>query len=524
MTRHKPLILTSLLLAAFLVNLDTTIVNVALPTLVRQLHASTTQLQWVVDAFSLVFAGSVLAAGSLSDRFGRKGMLLAGLAVFGAGSLAGGLTDTPAALIATRAVMGVGAAMVFPSTLSLLTNVFTERRERALAIGLWGAITGVAIALGPIVGGWLLELSDWRSIFFAMAPVAALGGVLAARFVPSSRDARAPRTDRAGFALSTATIGLLIYTIIEAPTHGWGGVGTLGSFAVASALAAAFVVRERRAEQPMLDLSLFGNPRFTAASGAVAISFFALSGFIFLVTQYFQFLKGYGPLSTGVRLLPVASSVAISSILGARLAVRVGTKLIVATGLFAMAAFYLWVTTAAVGTSYGTIAAQMVVLGTGMGLTSAPATEAVMGVVPRAKAGVGSAVNDATRLLGGTLGVAVIGSVYSSLYARRLTSALPAGLPSTITHTAHASVGAALTVADRLADVDHSGLGASIHAAASAAFFHGFHAANYVSAAVAAAGAMMALALLPAHPIATTGDKAPDTHPADAPVSVAASN
>src|ERR671928_25716 len=266
--KRKPLILVSLLVAAFVINLDTTIVNVALPSLVRQLHASNSQLQWVVDAFNLLFAGSVLAAGSLSDRFGRKGMLLAGLSVFGLATVAG----------------------------------------------------------------------------------------------------------------------------------------------------------ERRVEQPMLDLSLFRNPRFTAASVSVAISFFALSGFIFLVTQYFQFLKGYGPLSTGVRLLPVAACVAISSILGARLAVRVGTKLVVASGLFSMAAFYVWVTTAATTTGYVTIAAQMVVLGAGMGLTSAPATEAIMGVVPKAKAGVGSAVNDATRLLGGTLGVAVIGSVYASLYASRLTS------------------------------------------------------------------------------------------------------
>ena len=314
---------------------------------------------------------------------------------------------------------------------------------------MWGAITGVAIALGPIVGGWLLELSDWRSIFFAMVPIAAVAGVLAARYVPTSRDPHAPRTDRAGFALSTATVGLLVYTIIEAPNHGWGSARTLGSFALTAVLAAAFVAWERRTEQPMLDVSLFGNPRFAAASASVAISFFALSGFIFLVTQLFQFLKGYGPLSTGVRLLPVASFVAISSILGTKLAVRFGTKLVVASGLFSMAAFYLWVSTSSVTTGYGTIAAQMVVLGTGMGLTSAPATEAIMGVVPKAKAGVGSAVNDATRLLGGTLGVAVIGSVYASLYASRLTSELPVGLPATVARTAHASVGAALTTASQ---------------------------------------------------------------------------
>jgi EmrB/QacA subfamily drug resistance transporter len=519
--KRRPVILISLLLAAFVINLDTTIVNVGLPTLVRQLHASNSQLQWVVDAFNLLFAASVLAFGSLSDRFGRKGMLLAGLSVFGLASVAGGLTDSAGQLIAARAVMGIGAAMVFPATLSLLTNVFTERRERALAIGLWGAITGAAIALGPIVGGWLLEAFDWRSIFFAMAPIAAIAGVLVSGYVPSSRDPHAPRTDRPGFVLSSATVGLLVYTIIEAPHHGWGSARTLGSFVLVALLAAAFVGWELRTEHPMLDISLFRNPRFTAASASVAISFFALSGFIFLVTQYFQFLKGYGPLSTGVRLLPVASFVAISSILGARLAVRVGTKLVVASGLFAMAAFYVWVTTAQAGTSYGTIAAQMVVLGTGMGLTSAPATEALMDVVPKAKAGVGSAVNDATRLLGGTLGVAVIGSVYASLYASRLTSALPVGVPATVARTAHGSVGAALSVAQSLAHAGHPALAAAIHNAASAAFFHGFHAANWVSAGIAAAGAVMALALLPAHPVVGAQDT-PKTESIGSPATVAA--
>jgi EmrB/QacA subfamily drug resistance transporter len=514
--RGKPVVLISLLLAAFVINLDTTIVNVALPTLVRDLHASNSQLQWVVDAFNLLFAGSVLAAGSLSDRFGRKGMLLAGLSVFGLASLAGGLTSTPEALIAARAVMGVGAAMIFPSTLSLLTSVFTERRERALAIGLWGAITGAAIALGPIVGGWLLQASDWRSIFVAMTPVAALAGILVAGYVPASRDPRAPRIDRAGFVLSTATVSLLVYTIIEGPNHGWGSAQTLGGFALTAVLAAGFVAWERRVDEPLLDLSLFANPRFTAASASVAISFFALSGFIFLVTQYFQFVKAWGPLSTGVRLLPVAVFVAVSSVLGARLAVRVGTKLVVAVGLAAMAAFYVWVATTSAITGYGTIAAQMVVLGIGMGLTSAPATEAVMGVVPAAKAGVGSAVNDATRLLGGTLGVAVIGSVYASLYSGRLASLAPAGLPATLAGSAHGSVGGALTVSDKLAHADHHTLALALHDAATSAFFHGFHAANYVAAALTAAGAVMALALLPAHPAAGAHELEPLGTPAAA--------
>jgi EmrB/QacA subfamily drug resistance transporter len=496
----KPLILASLLLATFVISVETMLVNVALPTLVRQLHATDSQLQWVVDAYNLVFAASVLAAGSLSDRFGRKGMLLAGLVVFGAASLAGGLTDDPGQLIAARAVMGIGAAMVFPSTLSMLVNAFTERGERARAIGLWGATSGAAIALGPIVGGWLLEISDWRSIFFVMAPIAAIAGIMTARYVPASRDPDAPSIDRAGFVLSTATIGLVVFTLIEAPGHGWGSARTLGGFVVAALLATAFVAWERRTEHPLVDVNLFRNPRFAAASAAIGISFFALSGFIFLVTQMFQLLKGYGPLSTGVRILPVALCVGISSILGTKLAVRVGTKLVVAAGLFAMGAFYVWVATASATTSYSTLAAQMVVCGIGMGLTSAPATEALMGVVPKAKAGVGSAVNEATRLLGATLGVAVIGSVYASLYASRLTSALHGGVPASVDHAAHGSVGAAFATAEQLDRAGQPALASAIHDGASTAFFHGFAAANYVAAGVAAAGALLALAFLPAHP------------------------
>ncbi|HWH19726.1 MAG TPA: MFS transporter [Solirubrobacterales bacterium] len=516
---RKPLILVALLLAAFVINLDTTIVNVALPKLAVELHASNAQLQWVVDAFNLLFAASVLAVGSLSDRFGRKGMLLAGLGVFGLASLVGGLTSDPGQLIAARAVMGVGAAMVFPSTLSLLTNVFVERGERARAIGLWGAITGVAIALGPIVGGALLEIFDWRSIFFAMTPVAALAALLVARSVPTSRDPRALPVDGGGFVLSAAAIGLLIYTIIEAPERGWGGAATLAGFAVTALLVAAFVGWERRREDPMLDLGLFSNLRFTAASTAVAISFFALSGFIFLVTQYFQFFKGYGPLSTGVRLLPVASCVAIFSVLGAKLAVRIGTKAVVGTGLIAMAAFYAWVATTSASTPYGVIALQMVVLGTGMGLTSAPATEAIMGVVPKAKAGVGSAMNDATRLLGGTLGVAVIGSVFASLYASRLGDLLPAPLPSGAAASAKESVGAALGVAGEATGAGHPALGTAVSEAANSAFFSGFHAGDLVAAGVALGGAVLAFALLPAQP--TVADEGDATEP-EAPLAVAA--
>jgi EmrB/QacA subfamily drug resistance transporter len=500
-SRSKPLILVALLLAAFLVNLDTTLVNVALPALVRDLHATTTQLQWVVDAYNLVFAALLLTFGSLSDRFGRKGMLLSGLGVIGAATLAGGFTNTPAELIATRAVMGLGAAMTFPATLSLISNVFTERRERARAIGLWGAIAGVAIAMGPIVGGWLLAHFGWGSIFIAMAPVAALAAGLVALAVPASRNSRAPALDIPGLVLSAATMALLVYTIIEAPDYGWTSGRSLAGFAVSAVLLTAFIVAERRAPHPMLDVRLFRNMRFSAASGAVTVSFFTLLGFIFLITQYFQFVRGYSALSAGVRLLPVALAVAVGSVVGTQLAVRFGTKVVVTTGLVAMAGFYGWVAaTTSLSLSYGVIAGQMVVYGLGMGLSSAPATEAIMGAIPRSMAGVGSAVNDTTRLVGGTLGVAVIGSVYASVYGSRLTATLPAGVPGQVAALARQSVGAAYTAAGTVAAHGHPALGQALQLASTNAFLRGLTIGALVAGGVAAAGALLAAAFLPAQP------------------------
>jgi EmrB/QacA subfamily drug resistance transporter len=502
------MILAALLLAAFAINLDTTMVNVALPTLVRDLHATTTQLQWVVDAYNLVFAALLLTFGSLSDRIGRKGMLLAGLAVFGTASFAGGFATSPAQLIAARAVMGLGAAMTFPATLSLISNVFTARRERARAIGLWGATAGAAIALGPIAGGWLLEHFSWTSIFIAMTPVAAAAMALVALAVPGSKDPDAAPADIPGLVLSSATMALLVFTIIEAPVYGWGAARSLAGFAGSAVLLALFIAQEQRAAHPMLDLRLFRNMRFSAASGAVTVSFFTLFGFIFLITQYFQFVRGYGPLSTGVHLLPVALSVGAGSVAGTQLAVRAGTKLIVTIGLIAMAAFYGWVAVVTTATtSYAIISVQMVLYGLGMGLTSAPATESIMGAISRRHAGVGSAINDSTRLIGGTLGVAVIGSIYASLYGSRLTASTPAGLPPRVAATAHQSVGAAYTAAGKTAALGDPALGQALHDAATGAFLHGLSAGCLVAGLIAAAGAVMAVVFLPAQPVGPRTDQ-----------------
>lgn len=499
--RSKAMILVALLLAAFLVNLDTTLVNVTLPAMVRELHATTTQLQWVVDAYNLVFAALLLTFGSLSDRFGRKSMLLAGLGVVGSASLVGGFTSTPAELIAARAIMGLGAAMTFPATLSLISNVFTERRERARAIGLWGAIGGVAIAMGPIVGGWLLAHFSWGSIFIAMVPVAILAAALVALSVPASRDPDAPAIDVAGLVLSVGMMTLLIYTIIEAPDYGWTAGRTLVGFAVSAVLVTTFIAAERRAAHPMLDVRLFRNARFSASSAAVTVSFFTLLGFIFLITQYFQFVRGYSALSAGVRLLPVAMSVAVGSVAGTQLAVRTGTKVIVTGGLAAMAGFYGWVAaTTSTTLAYWIIAIQMVVYGLGMGLTSAPATEAIMGAISRTRAGVGSAVNDATRLIGGTLGVAVIGSLYASVYGSRLTDTVPSGLSGQVAATAHQSIGAAYAAAGAVVADGHPALGQALHLASTDAFLRGLTVGALVAGGVAALGALLAALFLPAQP------------------------
>jgi EmrB/QacA subfamily drug resistance transporter len=495
------LILIALCSAALIINIDVTIVNVTLPSLVRELGATTTNLQWVVDAYSLVFAALILAAGSLSDRFGRKGILLAGLVVFAAGSLAGSFASTPDQLIAARAFMGIGAAAIFPSTLSLIANIFTERSERARAIGLWGATTGVGVAIGPIVGGWLLVHFWWGSVFLFMVPVAAVVGILIGSAVPTSRDPSTPPLDWRGLLLSTAGMGLIILSIIQAPTWGWVSGRTIGTVAAGLAIMVVFVAVELRTARPMLDVTLFENPRFTAASGSIMIAFFTLAGFTFLVSQYFQFVRGYTPLGTGVRILPVAISIAVAAVVGTKLAVQIGNKAVVATGLFAFGLALFWISASAtVSASYLVLAATMILGGGGLGLITAPATEAIMGVVPKEKAGVGSAVNDATRLFGATLGVAVIGSIAASLYASRLATTIPSGLPVQAVTAAQGSVGGALVAATGLQQAGQVVPGQNLATDAIDAFLHSFSWSLRVAGLVAFGGAVLAAALLPSRP------------------------
>lgn len=483
------LILVTVCLAALTINLDTTIVNVALPSLARELDAGTRELLWIVDGYNLSFAALVLAMGSLSDKLGRRPALITGLAGFALSTAAAALVTSSGALIALRFVMGTSAALIFPTTLSIISNTFTERRQRAAALGAWGAATGMGVALGPVAGGVLLEHFSWHSVFWALVPVALLTIAMATAFVPESRDRSVPPLDLPGLAVSVAALGTLTWTIIEAPEHGWDSTTTLLGFALAVVLVVVFVRIERAVEHPMLDVTLFLDRRFSAASGAVTIAFFALFGFIFLITQFFQFVRDYSALGTGLRIIPVAACIALASVAGGFLAPRLGSKAVVTAGLAMLGTSFLWISTVDVDVSYAaTIVPQMILMGLGLGLVSTTATESILQVLPPSRAGVGSAVNDATRELGGTLGVAVIGSLFTSLYADRIVTLLGDRLdPSTLT-SAEESVGFADALGTSVPGVTE---------AMQAAFIDGLSAGCLVIGGLCLLGALGALLALP---------------------------
>lgn len=491
--RRRWTILAVLCLSLVLIVMDNTILNVALPTLVKDLGASTSQLQWIVDAYTLVFASLLLAAGSLGDRFGRKGALLAGLGVFALGSIAATFASSSAQLITARAVMGVGGAFIMPATLSLLTNVFRNPSERAKAIAIWSAASGVGVVIGPVTGGYLLERFSWHSVFWLNVPLVALALVSVARLVPVSRDPGAPRLDLPGVALSIVGLTSLVWAIIEAPSKGWTSSPILSAFAVAAVVLTALVVWELIAKEPMLDMRFFRNRRFSAANVAIALTFFAMFGSMFLLSQYLQSVKGYSPLGAGIRMVPWAFVMMVVSPLSAVLVGRFGTKVSVSAGLATVAVGLVWMSTIEVSTSYLEVFLRLAVLAAGMGLVMAPATESIMGSLPPEKAGVGSAMNDTTRELGGALGVAVVGSVASSVFTSHLRGSL-GGLPAQAAAVANESLGAALQVAGRLGGPQ----GANLATAARQSYVDAMATGFRVGAVIALVAAGVAFAFLPA--------------------------
>ena len=491
------IILMVLCISLFMVVVDNLIINVALPTLSRELGASTSGLQWIVDSYALVFACLLLAFGGLGDRFGRKGAIQIGMVAFIGCSIWASFATSTATLIIARGAMGIGAAAIFPATLAILIDVFRDPVERAKAIGVWSAVSGMAVAFGPITGGFLLEHFYWGSVFLVNLPVGIVALILGAIFVPTSKDPNPHRIDLPGFGLSIAMVGLLVYTVIEGPHRGWMSVETLASFAGTIVLLAAFIKRELSTSEPLLDVRVFRNARLSAATGSIGIAFFVLFGFTFLVTQYFQFVRGYSTLSAGIHTLPFAIGAGVTAPIAARLALKFGTKRIVAIGLTNMAIGLIIIGTSEADTAYfGPVIISMLFLANGLALVTSPSTDAVMGELPREKAGVGSAVNDVSREVGGTLGVAISGSVFASLYGPKLGELVAKfNMPSEAVALAKESAGAGFAVAEMSPTPEAA---QAVRAAVSEAFMHGFHTACFTGAGVAIAGALFAWKFLPA--------------------------
>jgi EmrB/QacA subfamily drug resistance transporter len=496
-------ILGVLILALFGVTLDNMILNIALPTLAVDLEATAAELQWIVNGYILVFAGLLLVAGALSDRFGRRRTLVIGLGLFGLGSALAPLVTSAEQLIGLRAFMGLGAAMTMPSTLSIISDVFDET-ERPKAIAAWGAVSGLGIVAGPLVGGWLLEQFHWTAVFLVNVPFVVLGIGATLAIVPESRAPGRVRLDLVGAALSVVGLVALVWAIIEVPVDGWTSPFVLGAFAIAAVALVSFALWERWTDAPMLDVRLFANPRFTAASLSVTLAFFSLMGALFFLTQYFQGVQGLSALETGLRFVPIAIGVIVVSPISAALTTRLGARIVTAAGLFVSAVGLALLGTLGLASSDLHVAGVLLVIAAGLSLAMTPATDAIMGAVPKAQFGVGSAVNDTVREIGGAFGVAVLGSLFAATYSGALAPAT-AALPAAAADAARESLAAASVIAATVG----GDAGAALLAAAQRSFVDALSLTSVIGAGFAVAGAILALVWLPARSSEATDREAP---------------
>jgi EmrB/QacA subfamily drug resistance transporter len=487
-------ILAVLCLSLLIVVIDNTILNTALPTLARELRASTTDLQWITDAYTLTFAALLIVAGALGDRYGRRRALLLGLGVFAAGSVAAAMAGDATTLIAARAVMGIGGAFVMPATLSILTAVFPAR-ERAGAIGAWSAVTGIGIVAGPTLGGLLLTHFYWGSVFWINVPLVVVALVAVVLLIPDLPGRRiGTRLDLIGAVMSAIALTAIVDAVIEGPDRGWTSPVTLVEALAGVVLFAAFVLRELRIPHPLIDVRVFRHRAFSAGTAAIALTFFALFGSLFALTQYLQLVRDYSPLSAGLRALPFAAAVMVTAPISTLLVRRFGARVVVPAGLIGMSAGLLLLTGSTTTTDYAILAIDVAIMGAGMGLVMAPASESIMSVLPPERAGVGSAVNDTVQELGGSLGVAVIGSIVSASFRQAIdASALPTGLlqaarPSIA--AANAAAAQAGGLAGRVVEVAHDSF--------TTAMTSGFAVAGWT----ALAGAIVAAIFLPGRPTA----------------------
>ncbi len=497
--------LAVLSLSILIVVIDNTILNVALPTLQRELGATGAELQWIVDAYILAFAALLLTMGALGDRLGRAHLLKAGMLVFGAASLGAALAGSAEHLIAARVVMGIGAAMIMPATLAIITNVF-PREERGKAIGMWGAMNGAGVALGPILGGVLIEHFDWSAIFLINIPIAVIAIVAGYFLVPNSSDPNPRRLDIVGTVVSTATLSVLVFGLIKGGDWGWGNPTVVGLLVGAVALGALFVLWERRTTSPMLPIPLFNNQRFSAGVASISSMGFIQFGIAFGFTLYMQFVQGYSALDTGIRFLPIALGVALGSGTSHRRVARFGTKWVVGVGFVGVALLAIVASFWQADTPYWQLGLVLFAFAFFMGNVIAPAVDSVLGAVPEARAGVGSAMNSVSVQVGGAIGIAALGSAISSVYASRIEPALAAipNLPAEVVEAARDSVGAAMTIASKLPDA----LARPLAEAASNGFMDGWQVMGFVICGVALVGAALVFAFLPPRhlPVVETSD------------------
>jgi EmrB/QacA subfamily drug resistance transporter len=478
--------LAALVLSLLTIGLDATILNVALPTIATELSAGVDGLQWLVNSYVLVFAGLLLPAGALGDRYGRKRLMLAGLALFGASSLVAALFSSVGPVVGARAVMGIGAAIITPIALAVLPILFSPtERGRAISFAMMGM--GVGIPLGPIVGGYLLEHFWWGSIFLVNVPVAIVGMIAIGLLLPESRDPAPRGADLPGAALSTLGLVALVYGLVEAPGRGWDHPIVLGSLGTAAGLLTAFTRRELRTAQPMIDLRLFRRSPFLWGTVAATLATFALFGLLFVVPQYLQLVLDFDALGTGIRLLPLIAGLMLGAASGERVAARAGHRVSVAIGLLTVAAGLGIGATTDPDSAYGFAAGWFALVGLGIGLALAPAMDAVLGVLPPEQSGSGTALTMTLRQTAGALGVALLGSLLAEVYAARVAVAT---LPAAAAESARDSVAGGLTIAARLGD-------AALAASVRAAYVDGMGVVLAVCAGIAVLGAVLSFAFLP---------------------------
>lgn len=491
--------LITVCLAVTVIVMDGSIVNVALPTLIKSLDGtSNSQLQWIVDAYILSFAVLLLTSGSSADRFGRRKLMMLGLMIFAVVSVGAAFSESATQLILWRAAMGVGAAMIFPATLAILTDAFPEPRLRRMAIAMWAGCSGLGVAIGPVAGGWLLTHYHWGSIFFINVPLIGATLIGSAFFIKESCDPVRLAFDLPGNALAITGLVALIWGLIEGPELGWLSLKILGSLLTAFVLLAAFLKWESKAASPMLDIRLFKNRQFSGGCIAITTAFFGLFGFVFMVTQFFQFIYGYDALGAGLRTLPFAGFIVLGSGVADRFGAFFGARLLAPSGLFLMACGFILVTGDTAETPYMTLVYQMGFLGVGLGLVNASATESIMSSLPSAKAGVGSSVNDTARELGGTLGVAIMGSLFNVVYRGDITNGFEGSpLPIDAQDTLRDSVGIAMGVIEQVNQLSGPIAAQAVRQPVQDAFIGGFHASSLLAGITTLIGGVAVYFFLP---------------------------